>query len=420
MLERLSLLDKPMRVGIIGAGAMGKGLTYQCGITPGLECVALADLVIDKAIACAAALGRPYRVATSAAEMHEVITKGLLAVCVDGLLVATCEAVDVVVEASSAIVPGARFVMAALETAKPVVLMNAEIDLTFGPYFVKLAGDKGTVCTSCDGDQYGVIKHLVDELTLWGFELVMAGNIKGFLNRDANPTNIIPEADKRNLDYKMCTAYTDGTKLGIEMALLANALGLHTDVPGMHGPRAAHVKDALTLFDLESMWEGREGVVDYLLGAEPNCGVFALGYCDNPYQQQMLAYYKMGPGPFYVFYRPYHLCHVEAMASIARAVLDNEMLLEPKGGFRTNVYAYAKRDLKSGEELDGVGGFTCYGMIENCGPSWPEEGLPICLSEGLRLNRQVRKGEPIPLRAVTYDPNSAGFELYAQAREVGA
>ncbi len=419
MLERLASLAKPIRVGIVGAGSMGKGLTYQCGITPGMECVALADILIDRAVACAETLGRPHRVVTSAAEMHDAISEGLLAICADGLLVATCEAVDVLVESSNAIVEGAGFVIAALEVGKSAVLMNAEIDLTFGPYFVKLARDNGVVCSSCDGDQYGVIKHLADELTLWGFELVMAGNIKGFLNRDANPTNIASEADKRNLDYKMCSAYTDGTKLCVEMALLANALGLHTDVPGMHGPRAEHVSDALTLFDLESMWDGSEGVVDYILGAEPNGGVFAIGYCDNPYQQQMLAYYKMGPGPFYVFYRPYHLCHVESMASIAEAFLDGKMLLEPKCGFRTNVYAYAKRDLKKGEELDGMGGHACYGMIENCGASWQDEALPICLSEGVRLTRDVDKDEPVWLRDVAYDANSPGFDLYARAREAG-
>lgn len=419
MLERLASLDKPIRVGIVGAGSMGKGLTYQCGVTPGMECVALADILIDRAAACADTLGRPHRVVTSTAEMHDAIREGLLAICADGLLVATCEAVDVLVESSNAIVEGAGFVIAALTSGKPVVLMNAEIDLTFGPHFVKLARDNGVVCSSCDGDQYGVIKHLADELTLWGFELVMAGNIKGFLNRDANPTNIVSEADKRNLDYKMCSAYTDGTKLCIEMALLANALGLHTDVPGMHGPRAEHVSDALTLFDFESMWDGSEGVVDYILGAKPDGGVFAIGYCDNPFQQQMLAYYKMGPGPFYVFYRPYHLCHVESMASIATAFLDGEMLLEPKCGFRTNVYAYAKRDLKKGEELDGIGGHACYGMIENCGASWQDEALPICLSEGVRLTRDLGKDEPVWLRDVAYDANSPGFDLYARAREAG-
>ena len=419
MLERLASLDKPIRVGIIGAGAMGKGLTYQCGVTPGMQCVALADIIIDKAIVCAEALGRPYRVVTSAAEMHQACSEDLLAICTDGLLVATCDAVDVVVESSNAIAEGAGFVIAALEADKPVVLMNAEIDLTFGPYFVKLAREKGVVCSSCDGDQYGVIKHLVDDLTLWGFDLVMAGNIKGFLNRDANPTNIIPEADKRNLDYKMCTAYTDGTKLCIEMALLANGLGLHTDVPGMHGPRAEHVSEALTLFDLQRMWDGSEGVVDYVLGAEPNGGVFAIGHCNNPYQQQMVAYYKMGPGPFYVFYRPYHLCHVESMASIAGAFLDGETLLEPKCGFRANVYAYAKRDLQKDDELDGIGGYTCYGMIENCGTSWQEEPLPLCLSEGLHLKRDVSKDERIRLGDVVYDPDSPTFRLYAQAWEVG-
>ena len=168
------------------------------------------------------------------------------------------------------------------------------------------------------------------------------------------------------------------------------------------------------------MGEGQEGVVDYVLGAEPNGGVFAIGYCDHPYQQQMLAYYKMGPGPYYVFYRPYHLCHVEAVASIVWAVLDGKALLEPKYGFRTNVYAYAKRDLQKAEELDGIGGYTCYGLIENCGAAGEEEGLPICLCEGLRLKRDVGKGEPIAFRDVIYDRHSPEFALYAQAREASA
>ena len=115
--------------------------------------------------------------------------------------------------------------------------MNSEIDLIFGPSFSRVAKKNGVIYTSCDGDQYGVLKHVIVEIQSWGFELVMAGNIKGFLDRYANPTTIIPEADKRNLDYKMCTAYTDGTKLNIEMALIANAFNLQTTVPGMHDPK---------------------------------------------------------------------------------------------------------------------------------------------------------------------------------------
>jgi predicted homoserine dehydrogenase-like protein len=138
----------------------------------------------------------------------------------------------------------------------------------------------------------------------------MAGNIKGFLDRYSNPTAIVPEADKRGLGYRMATAYTDGTKLNVEMALLANGLGLSASRPGMTGPPARHVQDALRLFDLAATHERGEAVVDYVLGAQPGGGVFVVGFCDDPYQRRMMEYYKMGPGPFFLFSRPYHLCHV--------------------------------------------------------------------------------------------------------------
>jgi predicted homoserine dehydrogenase-like protein len=286
--------------------------------------------------------------------------------------------VDVVVECSSAIVEAAQFVLAALERGKTVVLVNAEVDLAFGPLFSSIARSRGVVCTSADGDQHGVIKRLVDDLTLWGFDLAMAGNIKGFLNREADPENTRPEADKRKLDYRMC--------------------------------------QALELFDLDALRSGG-AVVDYVLGAQPDGGVFAIGHCEHPYQRDMMAYYKMGPGPYYVFYRPYHLCHIELMAGLVAAHLDGEALLEPAAGFRTDVYAWAKRDLKAGEVLDGVGGFTCYGMIENCDGPWLKGHLPICLSEGLRVKRDIPKDAPIALRDVAYDPSIPAFALHARARE---
>jgi len=304
--------------------------------------------------------------------------------------------------------------LTALEAAKTVVLVNAEADLAFGPLFMAVAEANGGICTSADGDQHGVIKRLVDDLTLWGFELVLAGNIKGFLNREADPDNIRPEADKRNLDYRMCTAYTDGTKLGVEMALLANGLGLQVDVPGMHGPRAPRAHDALHLFDLDRL-RGLGGVVDYVLGAEPDGGVFAVGYCDHPYQRSMMAYYKMGPGPYYLFYRPYHLCHVELAAGLVAAHLDRQPLLQPWAGFRTDVYAWAKRDLRPKEVLDGPGGFCCYGMVDNCIEPWERGGLPICLAEGTQLKRAVPRDRPIALSDVEFDPTGPAFDLYARA-----
>jgi predicted homoserine dehydrogenase-like protein len=401
-------------------GAMGKGLFYQTTITPGFKCVGVADLDVGKARKCVEELGQVPRVVQAPSEVYDAIRADCVAVCQDGLWLAQLEGVDAFLESTSAITAAGRYALTALEHGMHLVLMNAEIDLIFGPYLMHRAHELGLTYTSCDGDQHGVIKRLLEDLELWGFQPVMGGNVKGFLDRYSNPTKIIPEADKRNLDYRMCTAYTDGTKLNIEMALLANALNMKTAVPGMQGPRAAHVHDALRLFDLHAIWDRQTPVVDYVLGAQPDGGVFAVGYHEHPFQQALMKYYKMGPGPYYVFYRPYHLCHVEAMECVADAVLDGKSLLEPTAGFRTNVFAYAKKDLRAGDTLDGLGGYACYGLIENCPTHGAPQGLPICLAEDLTLLRDVAQDQPILLQDVRYDPHRYDFDLYHQALRCSA
>lgn len=415
MLGRLKSLQNDIRVAIVGMGTMGKGLLYQCHITPGIRCVAIADIEIYKAVACAKWLRLDYRVAPDLKTMHETIRQGFICVCEDGDLLARCEFVDVLIESSNAIGAAGEFAVRALQCEKHLVLMNAEIDLIFGPYLLDLAEKEEVVYTSCDGDQHTVIKHLIDDIQLWGLELVMAGNIKGFLDRYANPETIASEADKRNLDYRMCASYTDGTKLNIEMALVANATNLSTLTPGMNGPRARNIRDVFHHFDFHALWKSGQPWVDYLLGAEPNGGVFVVGYCNNEYQKEMLQYYKMGDGPFYLFYRPYHLCHVEAITCIAEAFLDGHSFLKPTFGFRTNVYSYAKRTLHKGEELDGIGGYTSYGLIENRAANDSNPGLPICLADKVKLKRDVAKDEKILLDDVDYDSTSFEFDLYSKA-----
>jgi predicted homoserine dehydrogenase-like protein len=417
MLERLRGLEEPITVAIVGMGAMGKGLFYQCCITPGFRCVAVADLKLQVAIAFVQSMGKPYEVVETLDAAHDCIARGHVAIAQDGELLARLEGVDAFIESTSAIAEAARFAVTALQHEKHLILMNAEIDSIFGPYLMQLAHEKGLVCASCDGDQHGVIKRVIDEMELWGFQPVMAGNIKGFLDRYSNPIKIRPEADKRKLDYKMCTAYTDGTKLNVEMSLVANALGCCTDVVGMHGPKAKHVDEVLALFDFDQMRDRTHGqpVVDYILGALPGGGIYAVGYCSHPYQMDMLQYYKMGNGPYYLFYRPYHLCHVEALRGVAEAVLDGVSLLEPSAGFRTNVIAYAKCDLKQGEVLDGIGGHCCYGLIENCRPDGSIDGLPICLAEEVRLARDIRKDERIRMADVIVPAARFDYDLYARA-----
>lgn len=419
MLQRLESLDKPIQVAIIGIGSAGKGLLYQTGITPGIQCIAIADILLDKATAAAAEFGREFRVVNNLGQLHDAIREGILAVCQDGELLAQCEPVDVVIDASSSIEAGGRFAIAAIENKKHIVMMNAEADLIFGPYLMHLAEKAGVVYTSCDGDQPGVIRRLIDDVQLWGFKLVMAGNIKGFLDRYANPTTIIPEADKRDLDYKMCASYTDGSKICVEMALVANAFNLKVACPGMHGPRAEHILDIPKLFDLDSIYRDKGPVVDYVIGPEPKGGVFVVGYCEDPYQQSMLAWFpaQLGDGPYYVFRRPYHLISIEAMQCVAEAFLDHEALLQPQYGFQTNVYCYAKRDLKAGEELDGFGGYTCYGMIENCADNVENPGYPICLAEGVKLKRDVSKDRKILTKDLGVDASRPDVQLYQKAVE---
>lgn len=296
-------------------------------------------------------------------------------------------------------------------------MMNAEADLIFGPYLMHLAQQKGVVYTSCDGDQPGCLRRLIDEVRLWGFELVMAGNIKGFLDRYSNPAKIVPEADKRFLDHKMCAGYTDGTKLCVEMALVANAFDLVTMVPGMCGPRAQRLVEVFDRFDFPAIRANGRGVVDYVIGSRPYGGVFVVGYCDNKYQQSMLGWFpsEVGKGPFYVFDRPYHLVHIEAMRCVAEAFLDREALLQPTHGFKTNVYAYAKRDLRQGEKLDGVGGYTCYGLIENCADNRSRPGVPICLADNVVLNRDVAQDEKLFMEDIVYDPHRLDYKLYSLA-----
>jgi predicted homoserine dehydrogenase-like protein len=341
----------------------------------------------------------------------------MVPVCEDGRVLAECGAVDVVIESSSDIVAGGAHAEAAIAAGHPVVMMNAEADLIFGPYLLSLARRHGVVYTTSDGDQPGVIRRLItEEVERWGFELVMAGNMKGFLDRRANPISIVPEAEKRNFDPRMTAGFTDGSKLAIEMAIVANALGLRTTVTGMIGPRVADVRDVPACFDFDAI-RGGGAAVDYVLGAQPDGGVFAVGYSGSRYQQSMLATFKMGPGPYYVFYRPYHLCHVQAMATVLDAAR-GETLLAPRFGFRTNVIAYAKEPLRAGIVLDGFGGHACYGLIENIDAA--SDGLPLCLADAVTLTRDVARDERVTLADVRYDPASPGFAMFAKAVEASA
>lgn len=417
LFEQLKGLDHEINVAIIGIGSIGKGLVYQSHVTPNIRPVAIADIKIEKAIACAEWLRLDHKVVSNVSELNECIRKGVVAVCQDGEVLAGTELVDVLIESSNAILPAAKHVLTGIANGQHIVMMNYEAELMYGPYLLKKAQEAGVVYTCADGDQPTVIKTLVDELDLWGFDLVMAGNMKGYMDRYTDPMKIKPEADKRNLDHKMCSSYTDGSKLCVEMAVLANGLNLKTDVPGMHGPKIKSIYDIFDHFNFEEIYKNKQGVVDYVLGAEPKGGVFAIGYTEDKFQQYTLDWFPpaMGPGPFYLFYRPYHLGHIEAMACVIEAYLHKSARLQPIHGMKTNVFAYAKRDLRAGEALDGMGGYAAYGLIENFEDNVQDPGIPICLAENMTLKKPIAKDEKIFLKDVEFNTSDPSFDLYRTA-----
>ena len=417
LLDQLKTLKSPIKIGIVGIGSIGRGMVLQSSLTPGIECSAIASKRLDRTIEVAKQFNYNFKVVNSLSEMNEAIQNGQLAVCEDGNLIASCEQINVFIEATGSIIAGGLYAEKALDHNQHVVMMNCEADLMYGSYLMSKARQNNLVYTVCDGDQPAVTKRLADEVEFMGFKIVMAGNMKGFLDRYANPYSIKEEAAKRDLNPKMCASFTDGTKLCIEMAVIANGIGGYTATPGMYGPKMSSLHEIFDHFDFNQIWNGENPIVDYVMEATPKGGVFVIGYTDHFYQKSTLNWLPpdMGPGPFYLFYRPYHLCHFEFAATVAEVVLNKRAVLKPDFGFKTNVYAYAKKDLKKGENLDGLGGFGCYGLIENCTDNKLKAGLPICLAENVLLKRDIPKDDKIYLEDIEYDANSDGFALFSKS-----
>jgi predicted homoserine dehydrogenase-like protein len=224
-----------------------------------------------------------------------------------------------------------------------------------------------------------------------GVRPVLAGNLKGLHDPYRNPTTQEGFAKARGLTANMATSFADGTKISFEMAIVANATGLRVAKRGMHGPHARSVHEAADLFDLDELLE--HPICDYLVGAEPAPGVFVLGYEEHPVQKAFLDLYKLGEGPLYTFYRPYHLCHFEVPSTIARAVLFGDATIAPLERPRVEVITAAKRDLEGGEVLDGIGWYMTYGLAENADVVATEGLLPMGVAEGTRLRHDVAKDE---------------------------
>ncbi len=393
----------PIRVGMIGAGFMGRGIAIQiCKSVPGMELVAISNRTISKAIKAYEESGvEDIKVVDKRSDLEDNIRKGKVSVTEQPELICEADGIDAIIEVTGTIEYSAHLILKAFEHKKHVVMMNAEVDGTIGPILKKYADEAGVVLTFADGDQPGVEMNLYRFVKSIGVKPVLCGNIKGLHDPYRNPTTQEGFAKKWGQNPSMVTSFADGTKISFEQAIVANGTGMRVAKRGMYGPTVpsgAPLHDVVhQLYPLDQLLEG-PGIVDYVVGAQPGPGVFVLGTHDDPIQQHYLNLYKLGEGPLYLFYTPYHLCHFEVPLTVARAVLFGDATLAPTGGPMVEVVAAAKIDLKANTKLDGLGEYMTYGLCENYDTARKENLLPIGVASGCRLKNDIPKDQ-----VITYD-----------------
>lgn len=391
---------KPIRVGMVGAGATGRAIALQLGTpVPGMRLVAIANRTAghgERAFREAGVTewGRPR----SAREAEAAIARGLPILTDDPSLLTHCDAVDVLVEATGTVEPAAHVALEAFDYGKHVVLVNAELDSLLGPILKAKADQAGVVVTNTDGDEPGVAMTLFRYLRSLGLRPVAAGNLKGMVDYYRTPETQRAFAEKYDQDARKVTSFADATKLSMETTVLANATGFQVGRRGMYGPACTHVREMAHLLPAGQMLG--TGLVDYALGAAPHTGAFVIVHEESPLKKAQLAYYKLGDGPFYVFYTPYHLPHIQIASTIGRAVIHRDPTVAPIAGPACEVVTVAKRDLKAGERLDGIGGFCAYGLIDNAPAARAMAALPIGLSGGCVLRRDVSKDDVLSFHDV--------------------
>jgi predicted homoserine dehydrogenase-like protein len=384
---------KPIRVGILGAGFMAQGLTNRIvNTTPGMSVVAISNRRALRAIDVYRYCGLHDIVeATTQNALDDAIRGGRPVVTEDAFLLARSGQIDVLVDTTGSVEFGARVLLEGFEHGKDAVLLNAEIDATVGPILQVYAEKHGVILSSCDGDEPGVQINLYRWVKGLGLTPRVMGNVKGLQDPYRTPATQKGFAEKWGQNPAMVTSFADGSKISFEQAIVANATGFVVKSRGMS--RGLEYRDDVmkigALYDIDEV-RRLGGIVDYVVGT-PLTKVYCLAEHPDPKQQHYLNLYKMGEGPLYSFFIPYHLVHFEVPSAIARVVLLRDPVAKPLAGPVVEVCAVAKRDLAAGEVLDDYGQFMTYGEAVNVDEMSASRYLPEGLVEGCRLTRPLKK-----------------------------
>lgn len=406
----------PLRIGVIGSGEMGTDLVTQCMLMQGLELAAISTrrphTALDAHTIAYGDTDHGREVNTRSAMSH-AIGMGKTAITSDTNLMVTAPEIDVVIDATGKPGVAADFDLLAMEHGKHLVMMNVEADVTIGPYLKAQADRLGVIYTVGAGDEPSSCMELIEFASALGYTIVSAGKGKNNpLNHAAVPDDYREEATRRNMNPRMLVEFVDGSKTAVEMAAIANATGLTIDIPGMHGPKAS--RDELPSVLIPKADGGvlnRIGVVDYTIGKGVAPGVFVIVKAEHPRIIERMDDLHVGTGPYYGFFRPYHLTSLEVPLSAARIMLYGKADMVPLPSPVAEVCAVAKRDLRAGEPLDAIGE-TCYrSFTMNVEDARAKACWPVGLLEGGKITAPIKKGDLLTRANATPDTTTKLYEL---------
>lgn len=437
LLSARAAAGKPLRVGLIGAGKFGSMFLSQARRTPGMHLAGIADLSPARARESAARTGWPEE-QFSTKTFVEAVARGSTWITDDALGLIAADGLEVVIEATGNPAAGIRHALACCEHRKHIVMVNVEADALAGALLARRAQAAGIVYSLAYGDQPALICEMVDWARTAGFEVVAAGKGTKYLPayHSSTPDTVwghygfTPEmVAKGDFNAQMFNSFLDGTKSAIEMAAVANATGL-TPAPGGLAFPPCGVDDLPRV--LRPRAEGGQldhrGQVEVISSLERDgrpvfrdlrWGVYVTFAADSDYVKKCFKEYGLvtdDTGNYSAMYKPYHLIGLELGISVASAGLRGEPTGCPSG-FRGDVVATAKRDLKPGETLDGEGGHTVYGKLMPARDSLAAGGLPIGLAHGVKLIKPAAAGTALSWNHVAV---TAGSEAVRFRKEMEA
>ena len=417
---------KIIRTGLVGAGQMGRGMVSQMvgmkGITPAI----VADIKIDNVINAfhyAGIKDEDIAKTNSLEEANKFMEQGKFVATENADLISHANLVECAIDVTGVPEIGVKIATDALNNHKHVVMMDVETDVVIGSWLKKLGDENGVIYTGSAGDEPGAVMEIYSFAKAMGMQVRVMG--KGKNNKlayDCNPDTVLEEATRRKMSPRMLTAFKDGTKTMVEMTAMSNATGLIPDVIGGHGPQTAPgtegIKQLNDIFKLKK--DGgileKHGVVEYVNGVAP--GVFVTVATDNEEIAYQMQYHSMVPGPLWTLYRPYHLCNLETPLTVAKLVIDHEPTIIPIAGPVSECITVAKKDLKAGETIDGIGGYTTYGSIATAKETY-EKGYVIygLVNKKTKMKRDVKRGQLLTLDDVELDTST---QLYKTRKEQDA